>query len=267
MKKWSLYEQPLEEGCFYTLTPKGKVALRNLKQESQGFTYTKYREGLYDSYNVLYDENFNYHEFDSNGSDYERFGCRIRQGMRVMDLGANIGAFACYARSKGASEVLCFEPMTPTFHCLLLNTAHDENIHCYKMGVSNKTEIREFKIHTDFTHNGGGSMVDFALKSLHIHHAEYCVLIGIQQIFEIENWSKIDFLKVDIEGAEQFVLEALPDAALRHLVCISCEFHCHDEEFEDFQRKIVIKFGNYGFKSFVLYHGDGKLRTVTFWKE
>lgn len=265
--KWSPLHKPVEDGWFYTLTADGKVVLRNLKKENEGFSVERYRAGEFDSYNFLYHENFEYYQWDSRGSDYERYGCMIKEGMRVMDLGANIGAFARYARSKGASEVFCFEPMTPTFHCLQLNTAHDEKIHAYKMGVSDKTEIRDFHIHTDYTHNGGGSMVNFAENSLDMHHSESCALLGIAEIFKMEKWSKIDFLKVDIEGAEQFVLQALPDAALRSLVCISCEFHSHTSEFEEFQRKIVEKFGSYGFKSFVLYHGDGHLRTVSFWKE
>lgn len=258
----------VSDGEFYTLDQQGNLILRDLKKENSDFTVQKYFDtNEFDSYNYLYYENFEFEQFDSHGSDYERYGCQIESGMSVMDLGANIGAFARYASNKGAKEVFCFEPMTPTFHLLQLNTHHDEKIHPFKLGVSDKTGLAEFKIHSDPTHNGGGTMMKLGDSSLNIHFSEYCALIGIQDIFNDEKWSKIDFLKVDIEGAEQIVLEALPDEALRSIACISSEFHCNEPEFEIWQRNFIRKCQDFGFKSFVLYHGDGSLRTVTLWKD
>jgi FkbM family methyltransferase len=266
--KWSTNREPYNEGSFYTLDKYGNIVYRDLQNENVDFNAGEFHNNpRWDSYNYLYFENFQFYGFESRGSDYERFGCKIEQGVSVLDFGANIGAFARYARFRGASNVYCFEPMTPTFHCLYKNSAHDPNIECYKLGVSDKTGIADFKIHTDFTHNGGGSMCDFADKSLDIHHSESCALIGIEEIFKIEKWAKCEFLKIDIEGAERMVCEALPDAALRSLAYISAEFHRNDPEFDLFQKNWLQKCWDFGFKSYVLYYGNGDLRTVTLWKE
>lgn len=263
--KWSPVKPP-QDGEFYTLNKEGEVVLRNLAEEHKTFNVPDYDAGLFDSYNFLYYENFEFHGFNSRGSDYERFGCMIKEGMKVLDLGANIGSFARYAKMRGAQKVYCFEPLTPTYYCLMLNTLGDDVIEPYKLAVSDTTGKTTFRIHTDMTHNGGGSMIDFVNKSLDMHHSESCATIGIAEIFKNENWGDVDFLKIDIEGAEEVVLKALPDAALKRLVCISGEFHSHSPVFDQFQEDFIKRCSTFGFESYTLYHGDGKLRTLTLWK-
>lgn len=264
---WNPMGRKLTDGEFYTLNKDGRIVLRDLKKENETFSVTEYYGGKFDSYNFLYYENFNFYEWGSNGSDYERYGCQIDYGVKVLDFGANIGAFARYARMKGAREVHCFEPMTPTFECLQLNTAGDPNTHIYNIGVSDRTGTATFEIHTDFTHNGGGSMVGFASNSLDIHHSQTSVLLGIAEIFESKKWEDAEFLKIDIEGAEQIVLEAIPDKALRSLAYISGEFHSHSPEFDIWQQNFIQKCADFGFESFVHYHGNGQLRTINLWKK
>jgi hypothetical protein len=263
---WLPITSPPKDGEFYVLDENGNVVLRDLANEDIDFSIERYHKGMFDSYNMLYHENFTYFQFESKGSDYERHGCQIKEGMKVLDLGANIGAFARYARFKGASKVYCFEPMSPTYHCLQLNTAGCQVIDTFNLGIGVNSGKAEFHIHTNFTHNGGGSMMDFQGKTVEVLHSESCAIISVEEVFKHENWGDIDFLKIDIEGAEESVLEALPDAALQRLVCISGEFHCHDEKFEIFQRNFIQRCRNFGFESFVLFHGNGKLRTVTLWK-
>ena len=257
----------LQEGDFVTLTPEGHLQLRNLKQEDKDFTVEKYHSGQFDSYNYLYHENFSYSQFDATGCDYLRYGCRIDSGMKVLDIGANIGAFARAAVLRGAQKVYCFEPMTPTYRCLELNAQFAPDvIETFKLGVSDKSESTTFQIHTDYTHNGGGQISKINPFLANVVHSETCALIDIRAIFCDKIWGDVDFLKIDIEGAEEMVLGALPDAALQRLVCIAAEFHSHTPEFDIFQENFIQKCQNFGFKSFVLYHGDGHLRTINLWK-
>lgn len=270
MKKPYLYSSPLKplnEGEFIVLDPDGYLNIRDLKKEDEEFSVGKYREGKFDSYNYLYHENFSYYQFDAVGCDYLRYGCRIDKGMKILDIGANIGVFARAAVIRGASQVYCFEPMTPTYRCLELNSQWaDDKILTFKLGVSDKTETTEFQIHTNYTHNGGGQIKDISPFLPDVVHSETCALIDIAAIFSNEILSDVDFLKIDIEGAEEKVLEAMPDAAFQRLVCIAAEFHSHTPEFDNFQEKFIKKCHDFGFKSFVLYHGDGHLRTINLWK-
>jgi len=104
---------------FWTLDKEGKEILRDLEKENENFTFLGYWENKFDSNNYQYQEMFNSYLHEDNGCDYERMGCYIKEGDVVVDIGANIGLFAHRAETRGASKVICFEPMTPTFECLL----------------------------------------------------------------------------------------------------------------------------------------------------
>ena len=90
-------------------------------------------------------------------------------------------------------------------------------------------------------------------------------ILNVNEIFNLPN--KIDFMKIDIEGGEVDVLNAISDNNLSSLRCLSCEFHKLNDEFENFQQNFINRMNNLEFKSFVLFHGGGNLRTVSFWKE
>jgi FkbM family methyltransferase len=209
---------------------------------------------------------FHHFVYDDLGCDYERYGCYIREGDVVLDLGGNIGVFAHRAEERGASKVISFEPVTPTFNCLIKNKGPKTLV--YKNAVGGKHDFTTFRIHTDYTHIGGGTSEDqdLLLNSRPIIHSERVIIIGINEIFEGME-SKIDFMKIDIEGGEVDVLTSITDENLSSLRCLSGEFHKSYEEFDVFQQSFVERMERLGFKHFTLYHGDGTLRTINFWKE
>jgi FkbM family methyltransferase len=256
----------MENKLFWTLRPDGSEILRDLKKENENFSVEKYINGEFDANNFQWYEMFHHFVYDDNGCDYERYGCFIREGDVVLDLGGNIGIFAHRAESRGASQVISFEPVTPTFSCLLKNRGPRTLV--YKNAVGGRNGFTTFRIHTDFTHIGGGTSEDqdLLLNQRPIIHSERVIIIGINEIFENIGF-KIDFMKVDIEGGEVEVLSAISDENLSSLRCLSAEFHKSYEEFDEFQSQFVQRMNGLGFRSFTLYHGDGKLRTLNFWKE
>jgi FkbM family methyltransferase len=209
---------------------------------------------------------FHHFVYDDLGCDYERYGCYIREGDVVLDLGGNIGVFAHRAEERGASKVISFEPVTPTFNCLIKNKGPKTLV--YKNAVGGKHGFTTFRIHTDFTHIGGGTSEDqdLMLNQRHFIHSEIVIIIGINEIFENMD-TKFDFMKIDIEGGEVDVLTSITDENLLSLRCLSAEFHKSYEEFDVFQQSFVERMERLGFKHFTLYHGDGTLRTINFWKE
>lgn len=256
----------MENKLFWTLQPDGTEVLRDLKKENENFSVEKYLNGEFDANNFQWYEMFHHFVYDDNGCDYERYGCYIKEGDVVLDLGGNIGIFAHRAESRGASQVISFEPVTPTFGCLIKNRGPKTLV--YKNAVGGKNGFTTFRIHTDFTHIGGGTSEDqdLLLNQRPIIHSERVIIIGINEIFK-NIGSKIDFMKVDIEGGEVEVLSSITDENLRSLRCLSAEFHKSYEEFDEFQTQFVQRMNGLGFRSFTLYHGDGKLRTLNFWKE
>jgi FkbM family methyltransferase len=251
---------------FWTLSPEGTEVLRDLENENKTFTRDAYLRGEFDANNYQWFEMFHHYVFEDNGCDYERMGCYIREGDIVLDLGANIGVFAHRAETRGAAGVICFEPVTPTFSCLIKNKGPKTCV--YKNAVGSNSGFMTFNIHTDYAHIGGGSSKnqDLLLDQKSIIHSERVIVIGINEIFEGIG-TIINFMKIDIEGGEVDVLEAISDENLSSLRCLSAEFHKTYDGFDLFQDKFVQRMNSLGFKSFVLFHGDGNLRTLNFWKE
>jgi FkbM family methyltransferase len=256
----------MENKLFWTLSPDGTEVLRDLKKENESFSIERYVKGEFDANNYQWYEMFHHYVYEDNGCDYERFGCYIREGDVVLDLGGNIGVFAHRAEVRGASKVISFEPVTPTFNCLIKNIGPKTLV--YKNAVGGSHGFATFRIHTDYTHIGGGTSEDqdLLLNQRPIIHSEKVIIIGINEIFNGME-SKIDFMKIDIEGGEVEVLTSITDENLSLLRCLSAEFHKSYEEFDEFQEQFVKRMNRLNFKSFTLYHGDGNLRTLNFWKE
>jgi len=256
----------METKLFYTLTPDGAEVLRDLKKENENFSRDAYLRGEFDGNNYMWFEMFDHYSFDDNGCDYERRGCYIQEGDVVLDIGANIGLFAHRAETRGASKIICFEPVTPTFNCLIKNKGPKTLV--YKNAIGGKQGFTTFNIHTDYTHIGGGTSheQDLKLNGRNIIHSERVIIIGINEIFEGME-CKIDFMKIDIEGGEVDVITSITDKNLSSLRCLAAEFHKTYEEFDTFQSNFTDRMVLLGFKHFTAYYGDGNLRTLTFWKE
>jgi FkbM family methyltransferase len=247
---------------FWTLDKEGIKKLRDLEEENKRFSREGYMIGLFDANNYQYYENFNHFVYDDLGCDYERYGCFIQEGDRVLDLGANIGIFAHRAETRGAAEVICFEPITPTFECLSLNVGEKTKV--FKMAVGGENGFKNFKIHTDFTHIGGGTSDPFdSLGEREIVYQEDVYVIRINDIFQ--SFGKFDFVKIDIEGGEVEVLDAISDENLLSIRCLAVEFHSYDG-FDEFQESFIQRMNSLGFTQFVLYHSNSGLRTANFWK-
>jgi len=256
----------MSDKLFYTLKPDGSQVLRNLAKENENFTKELYYQGQFDANNFQWYEMFHHHVYEDNGCDYERMGCNIKEGDVVLDLGGNIGVFAHRAEMRGASKVFSFEPLSPTFACLIKNAGPKTTV--YKNAVGSENKFVDFRIHTDFTHIGGGTAdsQDLLLAGRPIIHTEKAYMININEVFEGLG-TKIDFLKVDIEGGEVDVFNTIKDEHLISLRCVAAEFHKTYEEFDAFQNNFVNRMSGLGFKHFTLFHGNGDLRTLTFWKE
>lgn len=249
---------------FYTIDNEGCEELRDLEREDKFFSMEEYIKGNFDAYNYQWRENFNHYIYDDLGCDYERYGCFIKEGDVVLDIGANIGVFAHRAETRGASKVICFEPVTPTYECLIKNKG--PKTIAYKNAVGGKNGVSEFVIHSEFKNLGGATTTnqDLKLNKDKILYSENVFIIDINDIFK--SFENISFMKIDIEGGEVDVLNNITDENLSSVRCLAAEFHKTYDEFENFQEKFINRMIGLGFEQFTLYHGNGNLRTLNFWK-
>lgn len=132
----------------------------------------------------------------------------------VLDCGANRGLFATELAGRCRATVHGFEP-DPRFFQRLPGV---ENVTFYDMAVSASIE--------DMTLNLGVEHCSSAHFLEGKGQASVAVKTTRLDIFRSENsLPRIDLLKLDIEGAEIEVLEALPQAFLAVTGQITVEFH------------------------------------------
>ena len=128
------------------------------------------------------------------------YGTRIRQGDVVLDAGANVGVFTRKALWAGASKVIAIEPAPENLECLRRNLAAeiaDGRVVIYPKGVWDKDDV--LKLWIDPTNSASDSFTRPTDNGRSIE----VPLTTIDKLVEELRLTKVDFIKMDIEGAEQ----------------------------------------------------------------
>ena len=124
----------------------------------------------------------------------------IKQGDTVLDLGANIGAFAKQAISKGA-KVFCYEPEPNNFVMLEKNSPESHNTRSAVVGES----------------KGNVSLYVNSKKNKGIHmlkpvNGRNCIEVSSVSFSDLIQKHRPNKIKIDVEGAVyDFLPFALPD--------------------------------------------------------
>jgi FkbM family methyltransferase len=131
---------------------------------------------------------------------YDYFGYRVAAGDVVVDIGANIGTFSLYAAKLcGASRVLSFEPFPGNYDVLKANVKCNR-LTCVNQGVAGKRGLRTLNLNS----------MDPGSHSLVIGSSERGVEVEcctLEDVFRRFSLTRIDYLKIDCEGAEYEILE------------------------------------------------------------
>lgn len=134
----------------------------------------------------------------------------------IVDCGANIGLSAVYFANKFPNAtVIAIEPDNHNFEYLEKNTIPYPNIQCLQRAVwpvPAKMEVID-------PGNGGWSLQTKTSESGTMQS------ITIEEIMEVFQFSQIDLLKIDIEGAEKELFESHYDYWLAKTGTIAIELH------------------------------------------
>jgi FkbM family methyltransferase len=125
----------------------------------------------------------------------------IQPGDVVLDCGANIGVFTREALNAGASKVIAIEPAPENLECLRRNLAPEiaaGKVIVYPKGVWDKDDWLQLHIHHD--NAAADSFVIQSGKSTET--AEKLPLTTIDKMVAELKLDRVDFIKMDIEGAE-----------------------------------------------------------------
>jgi FkbM family methyltransferase len=158
----------------------------------------------------------------------------------VLDIGGHIGLFALFASQfckKG--KIFCFEPIKENYNILLenieLNTV--KNIIPFNLAVYNDSKRVKMYLNED---DAGHSIILPSSKSIQTDS------ISLKKIFDDNKIDLCDFAKIDCEGSEYSIIDALPSEYLKRINKMAIEYHFADSK-PELARDLISKIENAGF--------------------
>jgi len=140
----------------------------------------------------------------------------------VVDVGAHIGSFSLMV-ARNVRKVLAFEPEPNNYQLLKKNMELNnlENMAIFEMAVSGVSGCQDIYAYKT------GSTADYSLYKGGITTVKSgCVLtISLEDIIKKENLPRIDFLKLDCEGAEHDILKNISFETVDKIMGIAIEVH------------------------------------------
>ncbi|MGJ3246507.1 MAG: FkbM family methyltransferase [Elainellaceae cyanobacterium] len=139
----------------------------------------------------------------------------IKEGMTVIDIGANIGYYTLLAAAKVGTQgkVYAFEAGQDIFETLWQNVA--VNGYLDRVSLVNKAVYKEsttLKFSQLKRHHGSSGIGKFEDQFLKMYHDDVVVsevdAISLDEYF-LDQDIKIDFIKIDAEGSEPFIFAGM----------------------------------------------------------
>ncbi|MFH1714396.1 MAG: FkbM family methyltransferase [Candidatus Nealsonbacteria bacterium] len=151
---------------------------------------------------VLYLRKFRFEE----AFETKLFQSVVKPGMTVVDIGANLGCYALIAADLAGEKgrVFAFEPDSENFSLLLKNIGANgyRNVKAFDMAISDKAET--IKLFLSDEHRGNHKIYDSGegRKTTNVQ------AVSLDSFFKKEP-SRIDVIKMDVEGAEAMVFAGM----------------------------------------------------------
>lgn len=133
------------------------------------------------------------------------YGPGMQHGDIYLDLGANIGMSAFRAESKGCSKIYCVEPDPGVFEALNKNKSYN--------WIVDNIAIGDKKGYIDIP------------KWPDWWDTQPIQCITLDEFFAKHNLSKVDYMKVDIEGHERYVFKDVSQITWDKINKIFFEYH------------------------------------------
>jgi len=167
----------------------------------------------------------------------------VETGDTVVDIGANIGVFSVLAAKKAfKGNVFVYEPNKENYKVLIKNKYLNKlnNLFVSNLAVTGRGGYIDFFI----------SKLNDGAHSIYITDSKNSTKvksITLKDIFDMNNLKRINYLKIDAEGAEYDILLKTPPEVIRKVDKIVLEYHDylnHDHDYKDLKEYLE---GN-GFK-------------------
>jgi FkbM family methyltransferase len=156
-----------------------------------------FSERLQDVVDVHYQQRYRYYVYQN-----------IPHKRTMIDIGANIGIFA-KPSAELFERVVCFEPVRKNFEVLEKNLENYSNVELYCLGISNQPRTAKFSMKT--LKCGQSQQVAEYSDDPEYENFE-CTLVTLDQY----DFDRVDWIKIDVEGFEDAVLEGSRETIRRN---------------------------------------------------
>ena len=158
----------------------------------------------------------------------------------VLDIGGHIGLFALFASQfckKG--KIFCFEPVKENYNILLENLELNavKNIVPFNLAVYDDSKKVKMYLNDD---DAGHSVMLPSSKSIQTDS------ISLKKIFDDNKIEQCDFAKIDCEGSEYGIIDALPPEYLKRINKMAIEYHFADSK-PELVNNLILKIENADF--------------------
>ncbi len=151
----------------------------------------------------------------------------IKPGDVVLDCGANVGVFTRQALARGAAKVVAIEPGPENLECLRRNFKEEieqGRVIVYAKGVWDKDDILELRVDPD-----NSAADSFVIKREGAKVIAQVPLTTIDKMAAELNLPKVDFIKMDIEGAEPNAIDGAREVIKKYKPRLSLSaYHAAD---------------------------------------
>ena len=118
----------------------------------------------------------------------------------IIDAGANKGMYAKYlAEHCPTAQIYAFEPVGSTFEILKEGLDEYSHVHCIQQGLFSESCKKEINIFNSDTH---ASLVEIQGLNQNFDNKQEIQLVKGEDFIASQGIEEIDFIKMDIEGAE-----------------------------------------------------------------
>ncbi len=135
---------------------------------------------------------------------YDSAGQMVKPGDVVLDCGANIGLYTLAALARGASLVVAIEPALDNVECLRRNLAAyvaAGRVIVYPKGVWDKDDVLPLNVQPS-----NSASYSVALRYRGAQPGPQVDLVTIDELVRELGLKRVDYIKMDIEGAERAAL-------------------------------------------------------------
>jgi FkbM family methyltransferase len=204
----------------------------------------------------------------SRNGEYKFLNSYIKDNMIIIDAGAHDGTYAEYIFNLNPSVTIhCFEPTASAYKELTARLAKEikaGKLLANNAGLSTETGEADLFIYNELDQRNSLHLNPAHDYDSSLLHKEKIKLTTLDDYIERNNISRVDFLKIDVEGHETKVIEGASNTLMKKIIkCIQFEYNNNWEAAGFTLENVFNKLIGVGFKLYRLTFW-GKLPVRTF---